>query len=362
MELQYKPEWEETKDRYCAWWEHEYFGRCALAVGAPLDDPPDRPEPPAATTVRDRWYDLDAISARLDYNMSRTFYGGESFPIWSPGYPGLASLPTIHGCTCDLDMHTGWHHPMLTDPDGFDVSEVEIDTGNPAYVYAMNVLQRAAREARGKSIPSIGAFGGCGDTLASLRGTEQLLLDCIERPDAVREAEFVLMDMWCDFFDRCHQPIREASDGGSACWFGVWSPGRTYCSHNDFSYNISPAMFRELFLPVIERQTQFLDHTVYHVDGVQAFAHVDALCELPRLHALQILPGAGKPSPLHYMDTLKKVQAAGKNLHISIPPGELRPALEQLSARGLFISTGTPTEAEARQLLRDAERWSVDRG
>ena len=109
-------------------------------------------------------------------------------------------------------------------------------------------------------------------------------------------------------------------------------------------------------------QTEFLDYTVYHVDGIEAFKHVDALCELPRLQAIQILPGAGKPSPLHYMDTLKQVQAAGKNLHISIAAEEVQYALIHLSARGLFIDTSAPSEDEARDLLRMAERWSVDRG
>lgn len=359
--LLYKPDWDEARERYRRWWAGEYIGRCALAVTAPLADPPRRPQPPEPTTVRERWYDLDAISARIDYAMSRTFYGGEALPIWYPGYPGIAALPTILGCGLDLNMHTGWWHPVLTDPEGFDVRGLVMDEENPGYTYAMNVLRRAAREAEGRSIPSIGAFGGGGDTLAALRGTEQLLIDCIERPDVVRDAELYLMEMWCEFYERCHAVIRDVNDGGSLCWFGLWSPGRTYAAQNDFSYNISPAMFRDIFLPAIEMQTRFLDHTVYHVDGVEAFRHVDALCELPRLHALQILPGAGKPGPLHYMDVLKRVQAAGKGLHISIAPEDLEFALENLSARGLYIVTRCRTEQEARQLIENAERWSVDR-
>jgi hypothetical protein len=94
------------------------------------------------------------------------------------------------------------------------------------------------------------------------------------------------------------------------------------------------------------------------VDGVSAFVHVPLLCELPRLQALQILPGAGKPSPLHYMDTLKYVQKAGKNLHISIPCGEVETALAELSARGLFIATSCETEAAAKELLEQAKKWS----
>ena len=167
------------------------------------------------------------------------------------------------------------------------------------------------------------------------------------------------MDVWFDFYDRCYSIVRDAS-GGSTCWFPLWSPGKFYSPHNDFSYNISPAMFRDLFLPAIRRQTEFLDHSVYHVDGINAFRHVAAICELPRLQAVQVSPGAGKPGPLHHMETLKKVQAAGKNLHITLPADQVETALSRLSARGLFIKTSTRTEAEARDLLRNVERWSVD--
>ncbi|MCX7806771.1 MAG: hypothetical protein N3A38_16530 [Planctomycetota bacterium] len=124
---------------------------------------------------------------------------------------------------------------------------------------------------------------------------------------------------------------------------------------------ISPAMFRDIFLPSIERQTRFLDHTLYHLDGVGNFRHLDALCDLPRLQAIQILPGAGKPGPLHYLAQIRRVQAAGKNLHISLTPGEVKEALSLLSARGLFIETRCETEAEARALLKKAETWSADR-
>jgi len=164
--------------------------------------------------------------------------------------------------------------------------------------------------------------------------------------------------MWFDVYDTFYEIIREASDGGSTSWFGLWAPGKFYPAQNDFSYMISPKMFREVFMPVIQRQTEFLDYSVYHVDGIGAFVHVPALCELPRLQAIQILPGAGKPSPLYYFDVLKTVQAAGKNLHISIPISEVEMALEMLSAKGLFIETWASNEIEALELLKKTEKWS----
>ena len=360
MDLLYKPDWEETKQRYLAWWKHEDLGRCALAVTAPLDNPPDIPPPPKPESPEQRWYDLDWNSLNMAHTLSRAYYGGEALPVWNAGYAGVGAMPVLMGCPLHLDMATGWWDPILLDPDHIPVEALNVDTNLPAHDFVFRMLRRAVTESRGKALPSIGAFGGSGDTLAALRGTEQLLMDCIERPAEVRAAEERLMDLWFEHFDARYEIIRDAAKG-STCWFTLWSPGKFYASQNDFSYNIGPQMFRDIFLPVIRRQTEFLDHSVYHVDGINAFRHVDALCELPELQALQILPGAGKPSPLHYAETLRKVQQAGKNLHISIPPQEVESALAQLSSRGLFIGTWARTEKEAKRLLRDAERWSKAR-
>jgi hypothetical protein len=167
------------------------------------------------------------------------------------------------------------------------------------------------------------------------------------------------MEMWIEVYETLYNIVHQTA-GSSTCWLRLWSPGRFYAVHNDFSYMISERMFCDLFLPAIERQTQYLDHAVYHVDGVSAFRHVPALLELPRLQAFQILPGAGKPGPLHYLDTLRLVQAAGKNLHITISPHEVEIALDLLSARGLFIEACCETEEQAQALLKDAEKWSHD--
>ncbi len=360
MNLLYKEDWEAAQERYRAWWAHEYFGRAAIAVTAPRKEAPDVPSPPPPVSPEQKNHDPDWVALNMAHRLSRTYYGGEAFPVWEDGYRGYLWLPVMLGCPAECGPDTSWTSPCLLDPERLELGGMRLDEENPTYRRKLAMDRRAALESRGRSIPSIGAFGGCGDTLAAMRGTEQLLVDCLERPEAVRAAEERLMDIWIDFYGRSHRILGEPAQG-STCWFHLWSPGKFYAAQNDFSYSIGPGMFREIFLPVIRRQTEFLDHTVYHVDGVDAFRHVDALCELPRLQALQILPGAGKPSPLHYMDVLRKVQAAGKNLHISIPAAEVRPALEQLSARGLFISTSSRTEDEARALLASAAKWSRDR-
>lgn len=362
MDLLYKPDWEETRDRFETWWAHDCFGRCAIAVTAPRDPVPTEEPPPVPETVEDRWLNTKYIAALNDYVMRHTFYGGEALPVWNPGYPGWATIAAFLGCPVTLQETTGWLDPIINDDDltEFDYRTLVIQPDNEWWMLAQKMLRFGAQEAKGKSLLSIGAFGGCGDTLAWLRGTGRLLYDVLDCPDYVREFEEYLMRQWFDVYDTFYDIVSEAADG-STCWFTLWSPGKFYAAQNDFSYMISPRLFEEIFIPIIEMQTEYLDHTIYHVDGVNAFVHIDALCELPRLQALQILPGTGKPSPLYYMDVLKKVQAHGKNLHISIPANEVEDALANLSAKGLFIETWCTSEEEARQLLKNAEKWSKDR-
>jgi hypothetical protein len=292
-----------------------------------------------------------------DYQHATTFYGGEAFPVWSGGAPGHTSLPAYLGCPVGLDMNTGWWNPVLMEDD-WDVSALRFDPENAWWKFTIELVQRGIKKSAGKSIPDLsGALSGCGDVLAALRGTDKLLVDVSLIPERVQEAEFALLEIWLDVYDRLYSLVQSAGVG-STSWFRLWSPGRFYPTSCDFSYMISPRMFRNLFLPVIERWSQSLDHTVYHVDGVGSFNHLPALTDLPSIQAFQILPGDGKPSPLHYLDTLRLVQKKGKNLHITIAPEEVETALGLLSSRGLFIQTHCASEAEARALLQMAEKWS----
>lgn len=363
MNLLYKPDFEKAQENYKAWWEHEYFGRCAMFVTAPktLKDP--GLPPPLPEKTEDRWIDFNYLTASNEYRMSHTYYGGEAFPVWHPGHPGCDGHSVYLGAQVTLKENTGWVEPIISEGELTDhyYHELKIDRNGRWWKFGREVRRLAVRESLGKSIPSNMAFGACGDTLSKLRSSEKLLFDIVDCPDYVREFDQYLMKQWIEIYEDSYSITHEAAQG-STCWFQLWSPGKFYAAQCDFAFMISPQMFIDIFLPSIEMQAKYLDHTVYHVDGPGNFAHVNALLTLPRIQAFQIKPGPGDPSPLYYVDVLKKVQAAGRNLHITIPPHEVKDALGMLSARGLLISTNCRTEEEAKYLLKCAEKWSVDRG
>jgi hypothetical protein len=360
MSLLYKPDWEQAKQRLTAWWHHEAIDRCALAVWAPRIDKARFTPPPLPARVEDRWLDLDYLCARNEYEMKTTFYGGEAFPLWNAGYPGWDLMQSYLGAPVRLLEETAWIDPIISQGrlEDYDYHAFTIQHENRWWQFLVQVHHLAVEQSRGKAIPSLQDLGSSGDTLAAIRGNLQLLMDLIECPDYVRQFDYFLMQQWNkQVFEPMYQ-ITCAGAEGSATWDSLWAPGRHYALQNDFSYMISPRMFRQVFLPTIEMQTRFLEYSIYHVDGVAAFAHVDALCELPRLHALQIIPGAGKPGALYFMDMLKKIQAHGKSLQIFVQPEEVEQALGELSARGLYLGVQAESEDQARYLLEMAPKWS----
>jgi hypothetical protein len=359
-ELLYKPDWEETKERLAAWWAHEDIGRCAISVTAEKTGVPQAAPPPLPPNVADRWLDLDYLRAVHEYEMRRTLYGGEAIPVWNPGDRWI-HMAGFLGCPIALRENTGWSEPILDQGElaSHDYHQIVIHPDNTWWKFSDKIHRFAVEAAKGKSIPGIQALGGCADTLAQLRGTRQLLLDVVDCPDTVREFDQYLMKQWIEVYEKFYEITREGAEG-STTWPGtnVWAPGRYYLPMCDFSYMLSPKMFADIFLPSIELQVNYLDYSLYHLDGVGAFAHVDALLALPKLNGIQVVPGAGKPSALHYLGLLKKIQHAGKNLQIFLPADEVQSALDSLSARGLYITTSCKTEAEARHLLAMAEKWS----
>ncbi len=106
-----------------------------------------------------------------------------------------------------------------------------------------------------------------------------------------------------------------------------------------------------------------LERSIFHLDGPDAVKHLDALLEIPELDAIQWVPGAGKPPALGWLPLLRRVQAAGKSLHISSPPEDVEALAEALAPQGLMISVeGTfASREEGEQFIRQVERVCAGR-
>ena len=68
--------------------------------------------------------------------------------------------------------------------------------------------------------------------------------------------------------------VRSSSTFGA---FGIWAPGKTAKLQCDASAMFSPDMFQRFVVPSLTEQCEWLDYSMYHLDGSQAMCHLDAL-------------------------------------------------------------------------------------
>jgi len=198
-----------------------------------------------------------------------------------------------------------------------------------------------------------------GEILALLRGTEQLAFDLIEEdPEAIKEALGEINVAWLRYWEASVGIIHQWV-GSYSHWMGIWSDQPSIDLQNDFSCLISPGMFEEFFLPALEQQTNWIERTIYHLDGPGAIRHLDLLLSLPELDGIQWIPGAGAPPVSKWIRLLRRIQAAGKLLQLYCEPWEVETLLSELEPEGLLLSTYAASEEAAKELLKNAVGWTA---
>ncbi|MBI4551372.1 MAG: hypothetical protein HY710_03840 [Candidatus Latescibacteria bacterium] len=352
--MEFKPDWPQAVERFQAWWAGDIIDRVALQVTAPKAGYQPRPVPPPPT-LEARWTSVDYVIEAAEERMRATFYGGEAFPIFFPSL-GPDVFSAYLGCESIFAPDTIWVKPNITDWD--NPPPLTLDPSNRWWRLTLEMIERALERAPGRYFVGLTDLHGGMDALSAMRGREQLCVDLIDCPEKIKVAmEDFITPLWFDIYEAMHQPIQEKMTG-STSWFPVWSPGRWYPTSCDFAALVSPAMFDDFILPDIVAEVEWLDHSLYHLDGPDAIVHLDSLLNIPRLGGIQWVPGARYSSMLPWLPLLKRIQRAGKLLHLSVNPYEIEPLLRELSPNGVMFHTSCPTEAEARALLSTAERWT----
>lgn len=338
-------DWKGLKERHTSWWKGEGFLFQIFAPRKPYSYPPPR-------DLYQYWIDPEYVVGRWEEYFASTYYICDAFPcIFVNLGPSIASA--YLGCPLILQPDTTWQEPIIKNVD--ELLNLNFTPENKWWQKTLAIISLACQRAQGDYIVSFTDLGGISDILSHLRGPAQLCLDLIEHPDIIKQASEWIRNLWFKLYEAQYEIIRKYQDG-TCGWLTVWAPGKSYPLQEDFSCMIGPEMFREFFLPHLEKQTNFLDYSIYHLDGPGAIQHLDALLELPKLTAIQWVPGAGAPPMREWIPLLKKIQEAGRRLVLDITPDDVVPLLSQLDRKGLCLRTWVPTKEEGEELLLLAER------
>nr|MBC7243868.1 hypothetical protein [Chloroflexota bacterium] len=352
--MEYKEDWEQAKEHLIAFWNGSAIQRATLQIYAPRDVALPGPKPP--TTPQDPtqlWTDPDYLIAAADHHFRTQYFGAEAVPShWINLGPGI--MATYLGSRPTFAPDTVWYGPIAYEYERPLLQEED----NRWWQLTKDLTRLSCAFFAGKALTGITDLGGCTDVLASLRTTEALLLDMVGRPEQVQQAVIELAHIWVHCYNELYAMVEE-NDQGSIQWLGVWAPGKMYNVQSDLSCMISPAMFNSFVVPELEIVLSNLDFALYHLDGPGAIKHLDRLLEIPNLKGIQWTPGEGQPPVSEWIPMYRRIQKAGKLLHLH---GEARYAervLRALEPEGLMYVTWCETQTEAEDLMRKAESWAA---
>jgi len=352
----WKTNLEGTKKHYIDWWNHkgivlnmwEHFQEGVKPHA-------DIPAPTPYKDLNQRWFDSEWRAAYLDWYVAHSCLMADMLPVANTQL-GPGSLAAILGAVFEGGEDTIWIHP---NPNYTD--DIKFDCNHPNWLLHKDLLRACKRRAQGHYYVGMPDLMEGLDVLAAIKGTDKVLLDTVMQPEVLERQMQQINDIYFRVFDELYDIIREG-DEMAFCYFSCWAPGKMSKLQSDISTMISQDDYRRFVQPFIREQCQKIDYTLYHLDGVGAMHHLDALLEIDELNAIQWTPGVGEPqggSPKWY-DLYKKILAHGKSIMACwVTLDELRPLLDNIGGEGVHIEMDFHNEREVEQALRIVEEYQT---
>ena len=356
--MRYKPDWEEAKQRHAAFWNHDVLDRCCVSVRCGDEKLNSLLEQFWQRNNQDITKVRTTPELLIEQNrlvMEHTYYGGDAFPLAFVDLGASGHAGFFKGANYQIG-DTVWFFPSLNDPD-----QLEFDKDSYLYRQTLETASALVQDSQGDYFVSMPDSTGNADALAHLMGSEELLFSMVDDPDATAKALKKIQQSYNDIMTKVYDIIKDNDQGGSCIgWLNTWAPGFHAQMQCDLSVMISKPMFKEFIMPELQAQCELLEYPLYHFDGIEQLRHLDDLLSIPNLKTIQWTQVVGQPPVTDYIPQLQKIQAAGKNLHISVDARQIKPLMENLSSRGLYLVTWANSKDEADAIVRDVARMTHD--
>jgi len=355
-----KPDFEDVLKRYEAWWDCVIVDRPLVSITFPKPKADGWTLPGKNhTSIRDRWMDTEYMVKTAEVGLRNTVHFADSLPVAWPNL-GPEVFSAFYGCKMEYGEHTAWSKPILADWSEESFGKLRLDTNNFYFRKIMEMTDALIEAGRGKFIVGYTDLHGGGDAIAAFRDPQELLLDTIEHPMEIKHLCDRITTDFLRVYDLFYEKLA-AAGMPSTTWCPATCKGKYHIPSNDFSCMISGQSFEELFLPGIIRECRHMDRCIYHLDGPQALRYLDRLLEIPEIHAIQWVPGAGRDHWASWVEVYRRIQNKGKALQIlSVPARELPQLFELLRPEGVWISSvsGICDKQEAEAALALISKWT----
>jgi hypothetical protein len=338
-----KEDLEEAKERMKAWWDHETTDRPTIAYNIP--ESPNSAKALLASGALNydlgkNWDGIEPILDTLENNSEGLVWGGECIPRYFPN-SGPGAMAAVLGITPVYKSGTMWYHRRTDVKDIVSLLEgAKLNNDNEWYVRLKRTTEIAAkRGAENNYCVAMTDLGGILDILVSFLGPQEIIIQMRRNPDLIDSCRAIIMEKYLRLYDELQDIINKYVDGCDT-WLNLWCPKRYYTMQSDFCVMLNQKYFERFVLPDLKEQAEHMDYSFYHLDGPEQIRFLDDILKV--VDGIQYVPGSKPGMPQdgadEWLQLYKKIQKAGKNIHMTILDCPMVPKVyKQLDPKGLFV-------------------------
>ena len=303
---------------------------------------PDRPKPAcypdnvwihgcSQQLFADRNVSVVEVVDCIEYAMSCLEFLGDAFPMVNMDFTGAGITAAYLGATLTITETGIWFFPK---DEAVPIGELhaEYDPDNYWLNRTKDIIIECTSRFGNDVALGLPDLGGVIDIIASLRGTNELLMDLHDNPEEVKRLINEVSALWKRYFSEI-----QALCSGNAMhtnWSGILSAESTNMFQADFAYMIGPPMFNEIILPELIDNFGMVQRPCYHLDGTGQLRHLDSLLGVEQLRLIQWIPGSGIEPVNYWIDVHNRILESGKLLQVGVEGYLDEPLDAIITARG----------------------------
>ncbi len=277
-------------------------------------------------------------------------YVGDGVPYYSPSF-GPDQFAAFLGVKIEYSpdsRSTCWSMPLEKELE--DIPPLALDDSEPMLVAMGKFISTLAEVADGRFVVGHLDFHSNLDTLIAMRGPENFCFDMIEKPELAKMAIDQTVGIYRELMTR-FQKLGNMNATGTTSWMPAYSTKLFQALASDYICLLSPEMARKFVIPAIDEEASFCDCSIYHLDGPDAVAHLDDLLSIPKINAIQWVPGDGnQPNGPYWLELYKRILAKGKGIWMDASPETAKAVHAELKSNKIIYCT-TGTRAQVTDLV-----------
>lgn len=355
IELEQKPDFEESMKRIYAWYEQHIIDRPPIRFSGHNSEYSEAHmlEGRSWSSLKDRWWNTEYQLELFDYQLKHSVFNAETFPIFWPNL-GPEVYTAFYGVELEYKEVTSYSIPILDD--WSQITNIKLDFNNPYFRKIEEMTYAALDRCAGNFLVGYTDLHPGLDCAAAFRDPQQLCMDFLLEPDQVKRLIDLSSRDFQKIFDHFDSILKKHNQL-SVAWMGIPSFGRMHIPSCDFATMISPEQFEEFVLPIIKSEIKTMTHNVFHLDGKGVANHVDHILALPEINAIQWVQGVGDDLPImQWVPFIKKIQKAGKSVVVDLKAHELERFMKEVDPEGILLCIEAEPEIQ-HDIIEKVKKW-----